>query len=66
MQGALFGARSLASGLGPIIFAALFALFSRSDTGLPYFPGTCMHEALCFFVLHKHRWLHLLLLKTFQ
>ena len=39
MQGALFGARSLATGLGPIIFAALFALFSRSDTGLPYFPG---------------------------
>lgn len=39
MQGALFGARSLATGMGPVIFAAVFSLFSRSDSRLPFFPG---------------------------
>ena len=39
MQGALFGARSLATGMGPVIFASVFSLFSRSDSRLPYFPG---------------------------
>lgn len=39
MQGALFGARSLATGLGPVLFAAAFSVFSRSDSRLPFFPG---------------------------
>ena len=40
MQGAIFGARSLATGCGPILFAALFSAFSRSEpSALPYFPG---------------------------
>lgn len=39
VQGALYGARALASGLGPIAFALLFAAFTRSDSPLPYFPG---------------------------
>ncbi|KAK9864269.1 hypothetical protein WJX84_011024 [Apatococcus fuscideae] len=39
IQGALYGARALAQGLGPFAFAALFAAFSRSDSPLPYFPG---------------------------
>jgi hypothetical protein len=47
MQGALFGARSLATGLGPVIFAALFTLFSRSDSSLPYFPGAHLHPTSC-------------------
>lgn len=39
MQGALFGARSLGTGFGPILFATVFSLFSRTDSPLPYFPG---------------------------
>lgn len=39
VQGALYGARALASGLGPVAFAFLFAAFTRSDSPLPYFPG---------------------------
>ncbi|KAK9855166.1 hypothetical protein WJX84_009416 [Apatococcus fuscideae] len=39
IQGALYGARALAQGLGPFAFAAMFAAFSRSDSPLPYFPG---------------------------
>ncbi|KAK9805583.1 hypothetical protein WJX72_006405 [[Myrmecia] bisecta] len=39
IQGALYGARSLAQGVGPLIFAALFSAFTRSDSPLPYFPG---------------------------
>eukprot|EP00884_Botryococcus_braunii_P008499 jgi/Botrbrau1/17650/Bobra.0166s0078.1 len=39
IQGALYAAKSLAQGIGPITFAALFSLFSRSDSPLPYFPG---------------------------
>ena len=39
MQGALFGARALASGLGPLAFAALFAAFTMTESPLPYFPG---------------------------
>lgn len=33
------GARALAQGLGPLIFAGLFALFTQSWSPLPYFPG---------------------------
>jgi len=41
VQGALFGARALANGVGPLVFAKLFSLFTRSDRPghLPYFPG---------------------------
>lgn len=39
VQGALVGARSLASGLGPVAFAVLFAAFTRAESPLPYFPG---------------------------
>ena len=35
VQGALYGARALSSGLGPLVFGALFRLFLTSD-----FPGT--------------------------
>lgn len=38
-QGALYGARSLAMGVGPLVFAAVFRAFSRSDSGWPSFPG---------------------------
>ena len=39
MQGALFGARSLGTGFGPILFATVFSLFSRTDSPFPFFPG---------------------------
>ena len=39
MQGALFGARSLGTGFGPILFATVFSMFSRTDSPLPFFPG---------------------------
>lgn len=39
VQGALNGAKALASGVGPLAFAALFAAFTRSDSPLPFFPG---------------------------
>ena len=42
MQGALFGARSLGTGFGPILFATVFSLFSRTDSPLPYFPGIAL------------------------
>lgn len=38
-QGALYGARSLAMGVGPLVFAGVFRAFSRSDTKWPTFPG---------------------------
>ncbi|KAK9787487.1 hypothetical protein WJX73_002756 [Symbiochloris irregularis] len=39
IQGALYGARALAQGVGPLIFAALFTVFSKGSFGLPIFPG---------------------------
>ena len=39
VQGALNGAKSLASGVGPLAFAWLFAVFTRTDSELPFFPG---------------------------
>eukprot|EP00873_Tetraselmis_striata_P000180 jgi/Tetstr1/420444/TSEL_011557.t1 len=50
VQGALFGAKSLAQGTGPLIFAPLFALFTRDDSPLPYMPGApfLMGAALMF------------------
>lgn len=39
VQGALAGARSLASGMGPLAFAALFAAFTKTESSLTYFPG---------------------------
>lgn len=39
VQGALVGARAIASGLGPVVFAALFAAFSRTDVpGQVFWP----------------------------
>lgn len=46
MQGALAGARALASGVGPLIFAGLFALFTQSWSPFPYFPGGSSHFLL--------------------
>lgn len=39
VQGALYGARALASGTGPLAFALLFSLFTRTDSTLPFYPG---------------------------
>ncbi len=39
IQGALYGAKALAQGIGPLIFASLFSAFTRSDSRLPFFPG---------------------------
>jgi DHA1 family tetracycline resistance protein-like MFS transporter len=39
VQGALNGAKSLASGVGPLAFAWLFAAFTRTDSEFPFFPG---------------------------
>ncbi|KAK9826348.1 hypothetical protein WJX81_000370 [Elliptochloris bilobata] len=39
IQGALYGAKALAQGMGPLVFAALFSAFTRSDSKLPFFPG---------------------------
>lgn len=39
VQGALYGARSIASGMGPLAFAYLFKVFTQSDSSLPFFPG---------------------------
>eukprot|EP00890_Picochlorum_soloecismus_P005215 jgi/Picsp_1/5695/NSC_03054-R1_major facilitator superfamily len=39
VQGALYGARSIASGVGPLAFAFLFSAFTKSDSPFPFFPG---------------------------
>lgn len=39
VQGALYGARAIASGIGPLVFAFLFKAFTTSDSSLPFFPG---------------------------
>lgn len=39
VQGAISGLSALASGIGPIAFAYLFAAFTRSDSPLPYCPA---------------------------
>lgn len=39
IQGALYGAKALATGTGPLLFAAMFAGFTKTDSPLPYFPG---------------------------
>lgn len=39
IQGALYGARALAQGTGPIIFAAVFAAFTREESPFPKFAG---------------------------
>ena len=44
MQGALFGARSLGTGFGPILFATVFSMFSRTDSPFPYFPGDALNS----------------------
>lgn len=39
VQGALYGARAIASGIGPLVFAYLFKIFTVSDSSLAFFPG---------------------------
>jgi len=39
VQGALFGAKALAGGLGPLVLAQIFRMFTRTDSSLPYLPG---------------------------
>lgn len=39
VQGALTGIRSLASGAGPLLFARIFSLSTRSDSPFGYHPG---------------------------
>lgn len=39
ITGALQSITALASGAGPLVFAAAFSAFTRSDSTLPYFPG---------------------------
>ena len=40
-QGALYGALALSQGFGPLAFAYLFQLGTRSDSPWTYFPGMC-------------------------
>lgn len=39
VQGALYGARAIASGIGPLVFAFLFKIFTTTDSPLPFFPA---------------------------
>ena len=41
VQGALFGAQAIATGIGPVFFATLFSEFTRSDRPrfVPLLPG---------------------------
>ena len=39
VQGALGGTKALAQGLGPLLYAGIFSLFSRPGGPLPFFPG---------------------------
>ena len=39
VQGALYGARALAQGVGPLGFSYMFFFFSRSRSGNPFLPG---------------------------
>lgn len=41
-QGALYGAKALATGAGPLLFAAMFSGFTKTDSPLPYFPGASL------------------------
>ena len=45
VQGALGGTKAMAQGLGPLLYAGIFSLFSTAGHGLPYFPGKT--PALC-------------------
>lgn len=44
MQGALYGARALAQGAGPLVFSYMFSYFSHqySPTGRSFFPGALL------------------------
>jgi hypothetical protein len=49
VQGAIFGARSVAMGVGPLFFAALFALFTKTPeqrSQLPFLPQAPFIAAL--------------------
>ena len=38
-QGALYGAKALATGVGPLPLAAVFSAFTKTESPLPYLPG---------------------------
>lgn len=51
IQGALFGVRSLGSTVGPLLFSALYKVFSSKDGALPYIPGMPFYVAAgCMFL----------------
>ncbi len=39
VQGALWGAKTLAIGVAPMPLAAVFTTFTRTDSPFPYLPG---------------------------
>ena len=47
MQGALYGARALAQGVGPLGFSYLFSYFSHPHSTHPYLPGAACWPAAC-------------------
>ena len=57
VQGALYGARALASGLGPLLFGLLFRLFVDEHPGLPFVLGAVllMGAALIAWTLDEER-----------
>ena len=67
MQGALYGARALAQGTGPLIFAAIFAAFTRDDSPFPKFAGTgSLHCLLAYFQLASVQSFNIMTLPSFQ
>ena len=57
VQGALYGARALASGLGPLLFGFIFRLFVDEHPGLPFLLGSVllMGAALIAWTLDEER-----------
>ena len=39
VQGAVYGAKALAMGAGPLMFAAIFSAFTKTESPFPFFPG---------------------------
>ena len=57
VQGALYGARALASGVGPLLFGLIFRLFVDEHPGLPFLLGSVllMGAALIAWTLDEER-----------
>lgn len=47
VQGALGGCKALAQGIGPIVDAGIFAIFTRKHGRLPYLPGKVLLLRCC-------------------